>query len=1697
MPTQIAIICTINELRPYSLAAAASNPPVRYFSLNLSIALTGDAGGAPVDAIFQPWLWGSNNITLNAYADNGATGSAPNGNAVTATLLPPSATTLATGSRDAIIARLNWTYTHPPADPNYFYWADKPGAQQDVPSGQNWSRLLAHASTYTAPIPHSLNLTFLFTVPVASLTGMSRLFVAPAFTVGGTTYDVATGTAPVIAPTPATDTFLWTYANPPAGYGMAVYQPEYMFPAPVVAGTGFINLDNYWVATENGLAPAGPPPESVASEDWRTSLESRAAEAFDLPQRVLIVLRTMYFPPAGGPAAPAFPTWADLANIRDGILAAMRDSADFGLRYAPDGTTLFRYVCERQDVTPATYESQLANADVTDIPTWKQLLANTFNFVHLNDDLSALSAPQQMQTTLNMLDSVRAVLAQDDNLATVIFAQWDKNLKGNASWANDGLNLSAELQSLSSSHALRSRMLLANLGGADAKLAIWNALINMQSNPLAPVASGYNAETTAVSNNFQTLLPAYFRGRLLNSAVSPDTLFGSRLPQAHWPATPDLSAALQADASHASLTPDSSNQPTRLPQPLIVQVDNTSEPAADLNDPLRQISGFGLLIQEQTANAYWTSAVATNVYALNNSPPALPADQYLKCLDGVMVPVRASKRNNLKQAVLIYNNASLIGQNSISGTGEADPASTDLNPNGNVYPQSANQSNWQQLFQFRLDPSVSPIQVGTNGSLQIPPFVAADGSDWKRLPALKVGKSYNLLPFVIGAGGALPVELASLHDPITPKIPSLFTPPAAAGYIRTITHKRRVAVGALRLRSSGPTPSIQDLLPSFPASVVPLARDLNHESSSVTAGSTSGNQTRTTPVLLLWNPTTPSFNFQLRPPACDPETWDRWVAGLPEHQPSGPSDTQSFRNTRISVATAIRHWGTKNTAGFAAGKGPDLSLDDPAVTGIVFHMDRIYPSPVQGADVQINFAPLSPIPATIPATDAPTLMAPAQTGNVKVSCSIGSTSACTSPDGVSVTITVAKGDVCRLRVTPLVPDLATKFEGLAQVTGGGPFELWIEAADEGVFAVNPTVAAARQQFQETLWNNLAVSANGDLTAGLNFFASDGITPALTNPHQIRDLVRNVDLRRQAWRWMGRGITPLPNNWGPGGAIDADPAGTADNPNSTLWEVGSFGERRDDDSAMNQAVVNFTGPLVAGISPNSGAPAGGTAVVITGSGFASATSVNFGATPASTMTVVSDSQITTTSPAGAGAVDVTVTTPSGASGTSPADQFNYSAAPVPANPQGPRTVLFSSDLSADPRAQYYRFGIDAHSRYEGLPGFAITSLTAQHTFVDPSDPSKQPRHAFTQWRRCVAPPQVQPPIPKPKILLVLPLTQPAEPDADGPYPTPELLVVANEPWFQIGGLAEELRAEIALARDPTIPLTVADADANPIPELGPNPILSALAQNDAHLTYSSTAAAAYPVGTTFDLGPSALYNSTCFRLSPSALQWTGNNGGYLQGQGLEHFEVKIRFRRTINGQAFGDNTLLESDLTDAFLAEFQPSFLHCNVRNSNGAVSTVAISNLQFSAAAITGNQTALTFWYQGGQVTLEPGPPNTPLFDLSQPRLKLWAVLIQQVTDVTGAPTIRALDIFAQDDDNPLQFVAPSAITGSSDGLSAYLIEVLDSNPASQSGTPFRGGINGAAQLLFPGASEPLATGQSPDTALRINRCSRGDISAK
>ena len=66
------------------------------------------------------------------------------------------------------------------------------------------------------------------------------------------------------------------------------------------------------------------------------------------------------------------------------------------------------------------------------------------------------------------------------------------------------------------------------------------------------------------------------------------------------------------------------------------------------------------------------------------------------------------------------------------------------------------------------------------------------------------------------------------------------------------------------------------------------------------------------------------------------------------------------------------------------------------------------------------------------------------------------------------------------------------------------------------------------------------------------------------------------------------------------------------------------------------------------------------MTITGTNFVSGASVKFGATAASTVTFVSGTKLTATSPAGTGTVDVTVTTPGGTTATSSSDRYSYQA-----------------------------------------------------------------------------------------------------------------------------------------------------------------------------------------------------------------------------------------------------------------------------------------------------------------------------------------------------------------------------------------------------------------------------------------------------
>lgn len=79
---------------------------------------------------------------------------------------------------------------------------------------------------------------------------------------------------------------------------------------------------------------------------------------------------------------------------------------------------------------------------------------------------------------------------------------------------------------------------------------------------------------------------------------------------------------------------------------------------------------------------------------------------------------------------------------------------------------------------------------------------------------------------------------------------------------------------------------------------------------------------------------------------------------------------------------------------------------------------------------------------------------------------------------------------------------------------------------------------------------------------------------------------------------------------------------------------------------NEYAYNATAPTVLNVAPPSGTPSGGTSVVVTGTGFVSPATVDFGANAATGVSVVNSTTIDCTTPSGTGTVNVSVTDANG-------------------------------------------------------------------------------------------------------------------------------------------------------------------------------------------------------------------------------------------------------------------------------------------------------------------------------------------------------------------------------------------------------------------------------------------------------------------
>jgi len=107
----------------------------------------------------------------------------------------------------------------------------------------------------------------------------------------------------------------------------------------------------------------------------------------------------------------------------------------------------------------------------------------------------------------------------------------------------------------------------------------------------------------------------------------------------------------------------------------------------------------------------------------------------------------------------------------------------------------------------------------------------------------------------------------------------------------------------------------------------------------------------------------------------------------------------------------------------------------------------------------------------------------------------------------------------------------------------------------------------------------------------------------------------------------------------------------------VWVTNAAGTTTN--TSASWFTYKATRPAVTAVTPNAGPVAGGSSVVITGSGFTGTTMVKFGTTATATFSVVNDTTINVTTPAHAAAlVNVFVTTPGGTSAAVSADWYRY-------------------------------------------------------------------------------------------------------------------------------------------------------------------------------------------------------------------------------------------------------------------------------------------------------------------------------------------------------------------------------------------------------------------------------------------------------
>jgi hypothetical protein len=335
---------------------------------------------------------------------------------------------------------------------------------------------------------------------------------------------------------------------------------------------------------------------------------------------------------------------------------------------------------------------------------------------------------------------------------------------------------------------------------------------------------------------------------------------------------------------------------------------------------------------------------------------------------------------------------------------------------------------------------------------------------------------------------------------------------------------------------------------------------------------------------------------------------------------------------------------------------------------------------------------------------------------------------------------------------------------------------------------------------------------------------------------------------------------------------------------------------------------------------------------------------------------------------------------------------------------------ASGARHDLRSLHYRFSVTAFSRYEQLlkrKNQTVFASVHAHIEVSP-DSGKQvlntnaASEAIEQhWKYAFVPCRRTADIPVPRLRLILPLTEPVI-DNDGSAgkgtnfaPTPGLLVVLNEPWHEVGGLAEQLQVEIDTTpnENPALGQDMVYDEVGPDPISSSEPYFDKPRKKDEHAPILIDQTRIHgPVGHYFDASNTAAYFPVTSFVVPAPSTSDTSKIDF------SWYFAKLRLRRvlTVCDGAFDNYTrsddkckleLKYSAWTDPVWAQFLAPFSILDEHAWPMSALRLLKKNSTLSELSLVDAS--------GRPQHLEPFHPETGFFSL-------FLVLTRKVFDVTG-----------------------------------------------------------------------------------------------